>query len=196
MIRSFIAIDLEPAARARLDEVQERFRSEWGRESIRWVRPDAIHLTLKFLGSRTADDLDKISALLETLAVRATVYHLTITGVGCFPDARNPRVVWAGVEEKSGRLVEWARMLDESLEKLGIEPERRAFRPHLTLGRFKNRLSSEGQPRWEARMAALKSEVIAESRATTVDLIRSDLRPEGPVYTVLKQARLGGGVEP
>jgi 2'-5' RNA ligase len=196
VIRSFIAIDLEAAARARLGEFQERLRRILQREPIRWVRPEGIHLTLKFLGNQTAAKLEEIGNLLRTHARQAEAYQLAIVGVGCFPHAGNPRVVWVGIRESSGALAQWAGRLDSLLAASGIEPERRPFQPHLTLGRFKDQLTPEGRGQLESELAALEMATIAESTATSVDLIRSDLRPEGPVYSVLTHVPLGSGAGP
>jgi 2'-5' RNA ligase len=193
VIRSFIAVDLDAAARARLSEFQERLRRILQREPIRWVRLEGIHLTLKFLGNQTAVRLEEIESLLRTHAREGEAYQLAIAGVGFFPHPGNPRVVWAGIREASGALARWAGGLDGLLASAGIEPERRPFQPHLTLGRFKDRLSPEGRRRLEAELADLESATIAESMARSVDLIRSDLRPEGPVYSVLAHVPLGSG---
>ena len=100
-------------------------------------------------------------------------------------------MIWAGVHEATGRLEVWARRLDEALAAAGIEPERRPFQPHLTFARFKDQLSPEGQRRLGGALEELKSEPIADSLASFVELLRSELRPDGAVYTSLTRAPLG-----
>ncbi len=193
MIRSFIAIDLESAARARLGDIQGRLKRALETEPVRWVRAEGIHLTLKFLGDQTASRLEQVKALLVNHAREGRVYRLAIVGIGCFPNTGNPRVIWAGLQEPSEHLASWADGLDALLADLGIERERRAFQPHLTLGRFKARPSPQGRSRLESEIVALEKTAISETLASNVDLMRSDLRPEGPSYTILARVPLGSG---
>lgn len=187
-IRSFIAIELDPVARDRLGTLQADLRAALRGEPIRWVRPDSVHLTLKFLGGQSGPTLQEVERKLVEAAQGIEAFDLAIAGIGCFPNAGNPRVIWAGVLEPSGRLGSLVADLESSLTALGLAAERRPFEPHLTLGRVKERLTPEGRRRLEAGLAALPSGAMAESRARSVDLIRSDLRPDGPVYTVLRKA--------
>ncbi len=134
-MRSFIAIDLPETLRASLAESQAFFRPS--APGARWVRPEGIHLTLKFLGEVQSGKADKIMESLGTVA-RAGFrpFRVEIRGFGFFPDARKPRVFWAGVEAAPG-LAELAGKVEAAMESLSFPREQRPFRPHLTLARFK-----------------------------------------------------------
>lgn len=195
MIRSFIAIDLNPDVRRRLSATQDLLREVLPKEPIRWVRPDGIHLTLKFLGDQPPDRIESIQARLRDWAGEGTPLDLRIGGAGAFPDASRPRVVWVAVEEPSGRLQEWVDRLEAGLEGLGIRREERPFQPHLTLGRIKDRLSPSGLAALTKQLAALQGESMVDLHVETVCLFRSELRPSGAVYTILATAHLGRGRE-
>ncbi len=106
---------------------------------IRWVRPENVHLTLKFLGDVSEDDLDRVAEALELVRLRHAPFEAGLSSFGAFPSTRRARIVWAGIGEGSERLRALARDVEASLEPLGFEREDRAFVPHLTLGRARGR---------------------------------------------------------
>ncbi|HSB90951.1 MAG TPA: RNA 2',3'-cyclic phosphodiesterase [Anaerolineales bacterium] len=191
MIRSFIAIDLTPDVRRGLGAAQQKLRAALEDEPIRWVRPEGIHLTLKFLGDQPPDRIERIGDVLSQWAQGGSPLDLEIGSAGAFPDMARPRVLWVGVHEPSGRLVEWVDRLEKGLEGLGIRKEDRPFHPHLTLARVKERLTPRGLETLRGHLESLKGERIGEQRAEAATLFRSDLRPSGAVYTVLLAAPLG-----
>jgi 2'-5' RNA ligase len=156
---------------------------------VRWVRPEGIHLTLKFLGDVPADRLDAIAEAMRAACTPHPPFSLSIGGMGVFPDPRRPRVVWLGVEEPGGTLLRMQRDVDRTISPLGFPPEKRRFSPHLTLGRVKQgrtaaELEALGQYATHARVR------IGEMAVHAVYLMRSDLRPDGAVYTELATAAL------
>jgi 2'-5' RNA ligase len=191
VIRSFIAIDLTPDVRRGLGVAQQKLREALVGESIRWVRPEGIHLTLKFLGDQPPDRIERIGEELSRWAQGGSPLDLEIGNAGAFPDLARPRVLWVGVHEPSGRLVGSVDRLEKGLETLGIRKEDRPFRPHLTLARVKDRLTPDGLETLRGQLERLAGERIGEQRAEAVTLLRSDLRPSGAVYTVLLTALLG-----
>ena len=191
MIRCFIAIDLDPDVRRRLGDVQDRLRSTLPGEPLRWVRPDGVHLTLKFLGDQPADRLESIRQILSAWASDAAPLDLQIAGAGAFPDSARPRVVWVGVHEASGRLPGWVDGLEALLEPLGVRCEGRPYQPHLTLGRVKDRLTPAGLQGLQQELSALDQKTIASFHVEEVILYRSELRPAGAVYSPLATAQLG-----
>lgn len=136
MIRSFVAIALPDHLQARLGEVS----SELKRLDLHasFPRPEAMHLTLKFLGDIREEQVDDISAALNEAANGVEEFEVSIRKLGCFPHAANPRVAWAGVELCPG-LRKLAVNAETELAKVGFAPEQRPFSPHLTLARIKSR---------------------------------------------------------
>jgi 2'-5' RNA ligase len=185
MIRSFIAIELPDPAKDALRGVGERLRHKVPYDSVRWTRVSGIHLTLKFLGDVAEADLPKIKAALTDVGQRHGPFRFTIGGVGCFPDVKRPRVVWVGVEEETGRLAALQRDVERSLAPLGFKPEQRAFHPHLTLGRTKRNVGSRDQGRLGEVIATAGVGELSQVQVTSLVLMRSDLRPDGAVYTPL-----------
>jgi 2'-5' RNA ligase len=106
---------------------------------VRWVQPANVHLTLKFLGDVSEDDLGRVAEALEPVRLRHGPFEAELSGFGAFPSARRARILWAGIGEGSDRLRALARDVEASLEPLGFEREDRAYIPHLTLGRARGR---------------------------------------------------------
>jgi 2'-5' RNA ligase len=132
-MRAFIAIDLPEMIHSELKRRQTAFRAVC--PDARWTRPEGIHLTLKFLGEISDDQVGKVTDALKGLGAFGK-FSVEVKGLGFFPDARRPRVFWAGVEAPPA-LAELAGRVEGCMEKLGFQREDRAYRPHLTLARFK-----------------------------------------------------------
>jgi RNA 2',3'-cyclic 3'-phosphodiesterase len=191
MIRSFIAIRLDEKAVAALRRAQSLLRNRPAGQAARWGHPEDIHLTLKFLGDVPADVIPEIAESLKTACTPSAPFEIALAGLGCFPNCRQPRVIWAGIKEAAA-LRNLQGAVEEAMNDLGYAPEERAFSPHLTLARVERNAKSK-------EVAALGQEVeraglgeIATMRVDGVYLIRSDLRPAGPIYTELAEARLLG----
>jgi len=189
-VRTFIAIELDETIHAALTDLQEQFKAKVPRGSVRWVRSEGIHLTLKFLGDVPADRIGEIERALAQACVGFPAFSFSVEGLGCFPDPRRPRVVWVGVREESGNLAGLQKAIEDGMERLGFAPEGRKFDAHLTLGRTQRRASS-GDVR---RLGQLVSETdigsLGQMEARSVSLIKSDLRPTGAVYTRLAAVEL------
>ncbi len=192
-LRTFIAIDLSPELRANLGDLQDRLRGELGRGSVRWVQPQGIHLTLKFLGDTRREQLDEIQRALARAAATVEPFTVSAGGAGCFPNARQPRVVWVGLEETSGALLRLRNAVESEVSPLGFPTEKRPFQPHLTLGRVQRGASSADVRRVGQVVAATTTGALGEMAVSAVSFIKSDLRPTGAVYTTLSEAGLGRG---
>jgi len=134
-MRCFAAIPLNEAIRRALREVQQGL--DLPGVKVRWVPDDQMHLTLKFLGETTDDQVVPISRALDELAAGTPAFTLRARGMGCFPPHGTPRVIWVGIEDPDAALNELHQRVETALAELGFPPERRRFRPHLTLGRVK-----------------------------------------------------------
>ncbi len=192
MIRSFIAIDLPDGVKDALQEIGERLRRQMPGGSVRWSRVSGIHLTLKFLGNVDEGRLPEITAALTQIGQRHAPFSITVAGVGCFPNTNKPRVVWVGLEEERGDLKALQRDVDKILAPLGFDPEKRAYHPHLTLGRTRRGIHSGDQRRVGEIVASADVGALGRLCVESFRLIQSDLRPNGAVYTPLEIVALTG----
>ncbi len=160
--------------------------------SVRWVRSEGIHLTLKFLGDVPFEDIDQISATLNQITIDHTPIKVMVSEFGCFPNFRRPRVLWIGVHDSSARLQNLYAEIEEGLSKLGFEREARRFHPHLTLGRVKRIRDHMDSQRLTSALENVKIGELGQLDVNDVSLMKSDLKPTGAVYTRLFAARLGG----
>jgi len=183
-VRTFIAVELDEAIRERLAQAQERLRATGC--SVKWVSPDKIHLTLKFLGQIEGGAVEAVRQVMSSAAWDVEPFEVTVAGLGAFPARGAPRVVWAGIAHGGG-LAALHGQLDGALARLGVGPETRAFAPHLTLGRVKDRRGAEAlRPLLEAGAA----EQFGTQRVEEIVLFRSVLSPGGSTYTALHRERL------
>lgn len=142
-MRAFVAIDLPAAIQQELGRRQEDFRKKLfalgGKDrEINWVRPEGVHLTLKFLGEISEEQLHQAVDRLNTIPP-FTKFEVEVTGFGFFPNIKRPRVLWAGLVAPP-ILAELAAKVDAVVSEVGFAPEKRTFQPHLTLARFRNPL--------------------------------------------------------
>lgn len=183
-IRSFVAIDVAPPVLKAL----QGLRAELARHQadVRWVRPEGLHATLKFLGSVETPRLEKVRAAIETAVREHAALCVRVRGLGAFPSLHRPRVLWVGMEGDG--LVELAAAVDAALAQLGFEPEKRAFTPHITLGRVN---SLHGWPSLEEDVKAHLDDDFGDSDVTAVTIYQSTLRRDGAVYSALWTIPLG-----
>jgi len=180
-MRLFVALDLPLDVRERLAAVQDRLRRTHA--DVSWVRVENLHITLKFLGETEEKRLDQIRDVLAEVARACAPFPLQVTGVGSF-GGRTPRVVWAGVSEGADHLTRLAGQVESALARVGFPKEKRSFSAHLTLGRVRSPKNAE------ALLAALhefRAEKFGTLAATEFQLMQSELRPTGSVYTMLER---------
>jgi len=184
MIRTFICIELPEGLKKKIGEIQAQLKHYSA--GISWVRPQNIHLTLKFLGDVEEQRLPDLATAMGEIAARYSRFTLIPEGPGVFPHARSPRVFWLGIREDTGTLAHLQEEIEERLEELGFAREKRAFRPHLTIGRVRPyRKPKELTPAFlTIGFAADPFEV------DHITLMRSDLKPTGAVYTPLRVINL------
>jgi 2'-5' RNA ligase len=174
-MRAFIAIDLPTSIQAALAQAQADLSARG--PDCRWTRPEGIHLTLKFLGPISDPQVEQVTRALAVLAP-FSVFSVEVRGFGFFPDARRPRVFWAGLEAPPS-LGELAQRVEKVMAGLGFAPETRPFAPHLTLARLK-------VPRPQPALAALvepKSRVsLGRFEVSEFFLFESKLSSRGAEY--------------
>lgn len=184
-MRLFVAINFPETLRQGLWSATELLRA--GALPVRWVKPEGMHLTLKFLGEVGDDQQEQLAAALRRVAESCRAVTVTVGEFGAFPDSRRPRVLWAGISPEPG-LELLQHQVEQEFGPLGFPPEGRPFRPHLTLGR--------AQP--DARAAAFRdledvlSRVSFEETATvsSVELMRSIPTRTGAEYQPVTSGRL------
>lgn len=180
--RLFIAVPtpqpVRDAARAAIDALR-------GLGDVRWVTPERMHLTLKFLGAVPEAELPEIMDVVSKNANTFSPVVVDLSRVSAFPNVRRPQTLWLGLDgEGTAILTALAEDLDRRLEPLGFPREKKAFRPHVTLGRVRS-------PRGLAELASGLTKMPAAApiswRMNELQLVRSVLGPSGPDYTVLRQ---------
>jgi 2'-5' RNA ligase len=178
-MRLFIAVDISDAVRERLSQLLAQLKHS--NSDVRWVRPESLHVTLKFLGEQAESRVEPLGARLAAICSPGP-FQFSLRGLGCFPNERRPRVFWVGVEAPP-QLAELARLVDEAVEPLGLEREKRPYSAHLTLGRAR-----EGGPPpvpgpvWEKHAA----DEFGTAAANQFFLYRSELMAGGAQYTRLR----------
>ncbi len=179
-VRAFIALELHADVRAALGRLTADVRHRFA--GLRWVRPDGVHLTLRFLGDTAPSQVERLRESLGAAAARCPRAEVPVGGLGLFPERGSPRVLWLGLELPVP-MMELQAACEASAVAAGFPRETRTFSPHLTLGRWRDRAGRPELPAVELGPVALD----------TLVLFRSELRPDGAVYTELARFGLGGG---
>jgi 2'-5' RNA ligase len=189
-LRLFVALELPPEVRAVLVAGQEHLTTR--QLSVRWVAPDSAHLTLKFLGSVASTEVDAVTVAMQQAASGHAPFTLQTTSLGAFPNVRQPRVVWLGLEGALQMLHSLQQDIERWIAPLGYPTEQRPFNPHLTLGRTQKDATT-GQ-RTEIGRAIQQASPLTQATWTvdSVSLMRSTLRPQGPIYTQMARQALTG----
>ena len=191
-IRAFVAVGIAAAAREQLIGAAGRIRERIP-DGIQWANPDGMHLTLKFMGNIPASAVAPLLEALGPVAAGRRPFGLELAGWGAFPQARRPRVLWAGVGGDLEALAGLQAAAEAAIAGLGYPPETRRFAPHITLGRPRRGLSDAQLSRIGAAVDGVAPPLPAGWRVTSVELMRSELLPSGARYTMLGSAALGGG---
>jgi 2'-5' RNA ligase len=155
---------------------------------IRWVRPQSIHLTLKFLGDVERDTLEEVYEITQETASYFRPFSISFRGLGVFPSSSSPKVIWVGVDEGREKVEEIAKWLDARFCEIGFEREKRRFTPHLTLGRIK---SISDRVAVMDGISNLASPWFGVMNVERISVMRSRLTPDGPIYTTLREVLLG-----
>ena len=183
-IRSFIAIELPGVVKSRL----ARLRNELERAEhrfVKWVAPEALHLTLKFLGNIPFNQVAEITKAMEVAAEEIPPFALEISGLGAFPNLKQPRVFWIGIGGETDKLAKLQRNIDSVLTPFGFAKEERPFTPHLTLSRIKQEASPEVKRAFGELVMSTKFETKYPVAVDAISLMRSQLTPQGAIYTRL-----------
>lgn len=184
MVRSFIALELTPEIQKELARIQNELKKSAA--DVKWVKPDGIHLTLKFLGNVSLNLIEEIKKIIDRMAGEHKRFELKIGGLSAFPNIEHPRVIWVGIELGFDKSAQLTKELEKYLIKLGFLPEKRPFKPHLTLGRVRS-------PRNRTQLKELLQSTTLLSKTIQVEklvLFKSTLTPQGAIYEPLHEAKL------
>ena len=184
-IRCFIALNLPAEIKGRLAELEARLKE--ARADVSWVKPENVHLTLKFLGGVEEARVPLVKRAVQEGLRREGPLVLTLAGLGVFPNPRSPRVVWVGVGGDTERLQNLQERLEQALGEVGFPREARSFSPHITLGRMRSR---QGAASLMELVGHLGANEVGSLKAESIELMRSQLHPAGAVYTILESFSL------
>lgn len=202
MIRTFLAINLSEPLRTNLTKMHSELKQRLGGElskniRVSWVQPSSLHLTVKFLGDIDEQLVAPMQKAMENVLSSHRVVEIPLDRLGVFPRLQQPRVLWVGpleLWEKSqdaARVDSLHRAVDDCCSSLNLAPDTRPLSPHLTLARIKEGERDFGQIL--ARSGLLDKPVsVGSMTVDAIDLMKSELRPTGSVYTKLWEARMGG----
>ncbi len=182
MIRVFLAVELSSGIRDKLFSIQQQLKKTL--PPINWVRPESIHLTLKFLGYVEPSTISQLLFVLEPIGKKQHVVSIDVHGLGVFPQVKHPRILWVGLTGNTQALQELVLEIEAAVEPLGFPPEGNSYHPHLTLARIKRENATVGS-------AILKNGVLEDEQhlgPLPIDrftLFQSDLDSSGATYTSL-----------
>lgn len=189
-MRVFVAVAVPPDIQHALGQAIEQLRDGAPKKCVRWVRPENIHLTLRFIGNVQPQAIEPLTAALQAAVVGLRSFILQLDGAGCFPKDRAPRVLWMGLGGELDPLTQLQSRVETSTAAWGVVEER-AFHPHLTLGRVVARKREELHQIGES-IRGLSVPQSSPWRAEAIQLMRSVLAPGGSQYTVLASFPLIG----
>lgn len=193
MWRLFIALELPQEVLQALEILQRQLCEAVPKSAARWVRPEGIHVTLKFLGEVPAEQVDVLVETLHRIASKYIPFQLCAKGLGCFPNTQRPRLLWVGVEGDIAALRELHRQVEQEISSLGFEPDSKKFTAHLTLARVARHATRDEQAALGELAQRDDIDLLASWRVDAISLMRSHLKPDGAVYTYVAVVPLTHG---
>jgi 2'-5' RNA ligase len=188
-VRCFIAIELPDGVKRGLRELQAQLKAE-SSAPVKWVEPENIHLTLKFLGNVASGRIDEIAQAMKEAVRGISPFSLEVKELGVFPNPRRVQIVWVGVSGETEKLATLQKRIESGLAKLGFAPENRRFTPHLTLARLRDRATPQEREKLGQLIAETEFAAAQSFSVDSVKLIKSQLTREGPIYSQLSSAEL------
>ena len=190
-LRAFVALPLSDEMHQQLEGVQRQLQRNIPHRAVKWVSPEKIHLTLFFLGDIFASRVDAIKEALAVVARNIPPIPADVQELGVFPNPSRARVLWVGMHDPEEYLALLHLAVNEALDQLGYEPDRRPFHPHLTLGRVRRKTSRSEARRIGEIVARTEIGALGREMFNELVLFRSELKPTGAEYTRLATFRLG-----
>lgn len=186
-IRTFIAVEVDPAIRRATVELIDQLRK--ADANVKWVEPDNLHLTLKFLGDVAADDVAQVCDAVQKAVAEVPPFELEIRGAGAFPNTRRPQTIWIGAGDGETQMADLAERVELGLKKFGFRRDTRRYRVHLTLGRLR-----DGRGAHELGQLLQQFTEFQAGRMPVEEVIifSSQLQRTGPIHEAMGRAHLGG----
>jgi RNA 2',3'-cyclic 3'-phosphodiesterase len=188
LLRAFIAVEIPAGIRQAVCHTTADLRQGIG-SLVRWVPVDNMHLTLTFLGDVSPSNIDMLSQMIRAEADLFGCFEFHLGGLGSFPSLKRPRVIYIGIQAPAA-LEALHRGIEAASRRLGYDSEERGFSPHLTIGRVRQNVTATEQQTIRRALEATKIDSLGTARVDSVHLYRSDLKPNGSVYTRLYSAPL------
>jgi len=189
LIRAFIAVELPEDLKKELNEMDAQLKKT-SPPVVKWVDPNSIHITLKFLGEISEDNIEELMLAIEESAQGTLPFQLEVRGLGAFPNLERPQVLWAGVKGELEKIIQLQKSIESNTEQLGFPRESRVFSPHLTLGRVRD----EARPKERQRLGKLLTDTtftaLHNIDVDAVNLMKSQLTPGGAVYSCIGSVKL------
>ncbi len=189
--RAFIAVHMPAELGTALVALCAELEAGPGGHAARWVTGDNIHLTLKFLGDVDDRRLPEVYRAVSSVCADCAPIEATVAGLGCFPNDAQPRIIWAGITRGARELVALAGALDLALGQLGFPTESRPYSAHVTLARANSRAAPLDLAALRRAIADRRAREIGTMTVNAVSIVKSELRPAGPLYTDISVAALG-----
>jgi 2'-5' RNA ligase len=184
MLRSFIAIEIPAGIQSAIAHSTASLKNTLPQTLIRWVAPQNVHLTLKFLGDVSPANLARLAGTLKMETASRDMFSMSVGRIGAFPSARRARVIWIGLEAPPA-LETLRRGVEAAAAQMGYVPEERPFSPHLTIGRVGQNASASDLQRIRIALEATSVGILGTVRVEAAHIFKSDLKPGGSVYTHL-----------
>ena len=184
MLRSFVAVEIPAEIQSALARSTAPLQKALPKPLIRWVAPQNVHLTLKFLGDVSPANLERLAEALKAEAVAHETFSMSVGGLGAFPTPRRARIIWIGLEAPAS-LMALLRGVEAVTARLGYASEDRPFSPHLTIGRVGQNVSGTDFQRIRTALEGATVGALGTLRVDAVHIFKSDLQPGGSVYTHL-----------
>jgi 2'-5' RNA ligase len=181
-LRLFVAVLITDDLKRRAAEVQDDLRR--AAVGVKWVEPANFHITMKFLGGVDESRVDVISGALESVVGGVEPFDVSLAGAGAFPNLSRPQVVWIGVKDGTQHLRPLAEAIEAVLEPEGFPREDRKFKAHITIGRVRDSRKCGALP---DVLRVHEGDEFGSFSVDRIALMKSELRKEGPIYTVLRE---------
>ena len=184
-IRAFIAIPLDPKIQHSIERMQDHLKKS--NNDIKWVKPENIHITLKFLGDIDTKQINSIKQILSNCTHNTRPFKVELSQLGAFPNIDRPRTLWVGLKDSKQRLNQISMSLEKTLGKIGFQTDQKPFSSHITIGRIRSSKNID------ALSKSMSSYQISENCTQTISkiiLFQSTLCSEGPIYQSLHQIKL------
>lgn len=184
-LRCFISVELPEELKKNIYVYIEKLKAAGA--DVKWIRPENLHLTLKFLGATMEELLKDINERLLFVSKSRERFYLQVSGAGAFPNMKYPRVIWLGVHD-SNEIAKLQRDIDESMAELGFERDDKQFTPHLTIGRV---ISLRSKDALMKELATLKEVYFGKIEVSNITLMKSELKPGGAEHFKLSEIPIG-----